>query len=71
MTHSGGQPHRVGDEGQHYLVTVFDEQVGERIHVCYLEDLAQAKRISKSIVLRPSWRDAEILNRETNEIIEK
>lgn len=64
MTHSGGKPHEVGDRGQRFQVSVYDEDAGARQVVCWLEDETQANKIAESVVLRPGWTKAEILDRE-------
>ena len=61
MTHSGGKPHtNVGDKGQRYEVTFFDEEVNLRRVFGWSEDYEGAvKTKSKHSENNRSWRDFE------------
>ena len=64
MTHSGGKPHEVGDRGQRYEVSIFNEADGERYVVCWTGLKIMANLIGESLELRPGWKQAEVLDRE-------
>lgn len=63
MTHSGGKPHAVGDKGQRYEVSVFDEGKKERIVIGWSNDAAVARSMADSAELRPSWTFAQVRDR--------
>ena len=64
MTHSGGKPHtNVGDKGQRYEVTFFDEEVNLRRVFGWSEDYEGAVKMGETLVKRPSWRDFEVIDR--------
>jgi hypothetical protein len=67
MTHSGGQPHtNVGDRGQRYEVTVYDETKDERIVIGWSDDPQAASIMSNAAELRPSWRWAQVRDRHAS-----
>lgn len=64
MTHSDGKPHtNVGDRGQRYEVTVYDETKEERIVIGWSDDGKTASDMSNAAELRPSWRWAQVRDR--------
>lgn len=64
MTHSGGQPHAVGDRGQRYEVSVFDDDKGARIVIGWSEDAPTASRMATGAEKRPSWKFAWVTDRQ-------
>lgn len=56
MTHSGGKAHGVGDRGQRYEVSVFDENEKKRIVLGWTDDAETARQMADSAALRPSWK---------------
>lgn len=64
MTHSGGKPHKVGDGGQRYVVSVFDEGRNERINLGYADDSTVAAQMATAAELRPSWKFAWVTDRQ-------
>ena len=70
MTHSGGKPHtNVGDRGQRYEVTVYDENKNERIVIGWSDDPAVASEMGTSAELRPSWKFAQVRDRKMDDFI--
>lgn len=72
MTHSGGKPHAVGDRGQRYQVTFFDESANKR-KVCGWSETAEgARSYVKGIELHPGWSVPQIWDRtiESDPLIE-
>lgn len=63
MTHSGGKPHEVGDRGQRYEISVFDENINGRRIIGWTDDKAHADQVCESIVTRPGWRNARCEDR--------
>ena len=63
MTHSGGESHVVGDRGQRYEVSVFDENMNQRVIVGWSDDAQQASEMASSAERRPSWRFAWVTDR--------
>lgn len=63
MTHSGGQPHAVGDRGQRYEVSVYDDSAGRRIVIGWADDAAMASNMATAAELRPSWMFAWVTDR--------
>jgi hypothetical protein len=65
MTHSGGQPHtNVGDRGQRYEVTVYDDVKGHRIVIGWSDDPKRASEMAKTATLRPTWMFAQVRDRQ-------
>lgn len=64
MTHSGGMTHRVGDDAQRYIVSVFDELLGDRVPLGYTNSLEDAQRMAAGAQLRPSWKAAWVTDRQ-------
>jgi hypothetical protein len=64
MTHSGGKSHAVGDRGQRYEVTVFDEELGERRVFGWAEDELAAHHMGQTAIKRPSWKDYKVRDRK-------
>jgi hypothetical protein len=63
VTHSGGKPHAVGDRGQRYQVTYFDEAANKR-KVCGWSDTAEgARSFVDGIIQHPGWSFAQIWDR--------
>ena len=73
MTHSGGQPHRVGYAGQRYKITIMDADKGRRIVVAWRNDPPGGSSdddLLRSLETRSGWSDAkveEVENRETGD----
>ena len=63
MTHSGGKPHTVGDQGQRYEVSVYDEDKGERVVCGWSDDPEIARQMATSFAKRPGWSLEQILDR--------
>lgn len=64
MTHNGGRPHtNVGDRGQRYEVTVFDESQNKRLVVGWSNDPKGASDMGTAAELRPSWKFAQVKDR--------
>lgn len=55
---------RVGDEGQRYVVSVYDENRGERMNLYYTDDARRAGELATNAVLRPSWTVAWVTDRK-------
>ena len=53
----------VGDKGQQYEVTVYDEGKRKRIVIGWFRDEDQCIRVCESIVTRPGWSDARYRDR--------
>lgn len=65
MTHSGGKPHaNVGDRGQRYEVTVFDDNKNERIVIGWSDDPKIASDMGTAAESRPSWKFAQVRDRQ-------
>jgi len=64
MTHSGGKPHAVGDRGQRYEITIYDEELQQRVVLGWSEDELGAHRMGQAAITRPSWRDYKVRDRE-------
>lgn len=65
MTHSGGEPHNVGDKGQRYEVTFFNPETIERQIFGWSDTEDGAAQMVKSIQAHPSWYNAEVRDRHT------
>jgi hypothetical protein len=65
MTHSGGQPHAVGDRGQRYEVTVYDKSQNRRITLGWSDTSEGAVAMANAAELRPSWKFAWVTDRRT------
>lgn len=63
MTHSGGKPHEVGDRGQRYVVSVYDEAQNKRIDLALTNDIKHASEMATGAELRPSWKFAWVTDR--------
>lgn len=64
MTHSGGQPHtNIGDRGQRYEVSVFDEGQNKRIVLGWADNPTTAAKMATAAELRPSWTFAQVRDR--------
>lgn len=63
MTHSGGQPHPVGDRGQRYVISVYDQGRQERMNLAYTDDAKRASELATTAELRPSWTHAWVTDR--------
>lgn len=67
MTHIGGKPHAVGDRGQRYEVTVFDEVKNERIVIGWSNDAIGASAMGTAAETRPTWTFAQVRDRTAPE----
>jgi hypothetical protein len=63
MTHSGGKPHAVGDRGQRYEITVYDEELQQRRVLGWAESEEAAYGMAQAAEKRPSWSKAEVNER--------
>lgn len=63
MTHSGGKAHAVGDLGQRFEVTVFDEPSNKRVLVGWTDDAETARKMADGADLRPSWKWPQVWDR--------
>lgn len=57
---------RVGDEGQRYVVSVFDNNRNERMNLAYTNDADHASRLATTAELRPSWKFAWVTDRRAD-----
>jgi hypothetical protein len=64
VTHSGGKPHAVGDRGQRYEITVYDEEISARRVLGWAETEQAAHQMGLAAVKRPSWSDYEVNDRQ-------
>jgi hypothetical protein len=55
MTHSGGQTHKTGYQGQQYEVSFYDPDADKRRVFGWTNDADEAKRMAESIELHPTW----------------
>lgn len=58
-----GRGPKVGDEGQRYVVSVFDANCNERMNLYYTNDAKRASELATTAVLRPSWHFAWLTDR--------
>lgn len=65
MTHSGGKPHNVGDQGQRYEVSYFDLDTRQRKVFGWSNNLIGARVMCRSIRMHPAWEAPEIKDRKT------
>ena len=64
MTHSGGKPHtNVGDKGQRYEISCYDEGQNKRIVLGWSDDAEAARQMASGAELRPSWKFAWVTDR--------
>lgn len=63
MTHSGGQPHAVGDRGQRYEVSFFNPTTNQRQTLGWADDAESAQRMADSVEKHPSWQFPQITDR--------
>lgn len=63
MTHSGGKPHAVGDRGQRYQVTFFDESANKRKVFGWTNSAEDAANMATTLALRPNWTLAQVWDR--------
>lgn len=63
MTHSGGKPHTVGDRGQRYEVTYFDERTNTRKIFGWSDTTDGAQAMAEAIELHPSMQFPQIRDR--------
>ncbi len=63
MTHSGGQPHAVGDRGQRYQVTYLDSS-GARKVFGWSDTMDGAEAFCQVINLHPSMSSPHALDRQ-------
>lgn len=64
VTHSGGKPHEnIGDRGQRYEVSVFDEIKNKRIVIGWTASAVAARIMSEASMSRPSWKFAKFVRR--------
>lgn len=61
--HACGLGPRVGDEGQRYVVSVHDDNRGERMNLYYTDDPKRASELATNSELRPSWNFAWVTDR--------
>jgi hypothetical protein len=65
MTHSGGKPHtNVGDKGQRYMMSCFDDEIGRRRVLGWAEEYSVALNSVETLCKRPGWSDPQIKDRE-------
>lgn len=55
MTHSGGKPHAVGDEGQRFEVTYYDPADDTRKIYGWTDNNDAACQMGNAIDRHPSW----------------
>lgn len=58
---------RVGDEGQRYVVSVFDSGRNERMNLYYTNDSVRAAYLATISETRPSWDFAWVTDRRPGE----
>lgn len=66
MTHSGGQPHNVGDKGQRYVVNYRESEGGQWRCFGYSNTKEGADAMVKSIKAHPTWDSPKIIDRQPN-----
>lgn len=66
MTYNGGNPHPVGDRGQRYEVSCFDETQDKRIVLGWTDDAEVARQMADGAELRPSWKFAWVTDRSVH-----
>lgn len=64
MTHSGGKDHAVGDCGQRYEISVYDEAQNQRVVIGWAELSETASRMATAAELKPSWKFAWVTDRQ-------
>lgn len=64
MTYDGGKPHAVGDRGQRFEVSVYDEDKGERIVCGWTDNADDASKMAASFALRPGWSLEQVRDRK-------
>jgi hypothetical protein len=69
MTHSGGKPHAVGDNGQRYEVSYFDPSANVRKIFGWSDEIASAQVMAGNVEKHPSWSYPQIRDREAEEFI--
>lgn len=69
MTHSGGQPHAVGDRGQRYEVRATGYPFPEKSVIGWSDRQEKAERMARAILCAPRCTGAEIYDRVTDAII--
>lgn len=63
MTINGGQPHAVGDRGQRYEVSFFDEQAKCRRVLGWSATIEGARSMAGGVEAHPSWAHPWITDR--------
>jgi len=66
MTHSGGEPHNVGDHGQRYEVRATGYPKPEQTVIGWSGSLRGAEQMASSIRLAPGCTSTEIVDRQEN-----
>lgn len=64
MTHSGGKPHRVGDQGQRFEVRATGWPADKETVVCWTATVEAAHSLMTSILKAPGCRRATIHDRQ-------
>jgi hypothetical protein len=64
MTHSGGQPHNVGDKGQRFEVTFFDPRANVRKVFGWSDTAEGAQAMGNSIDAHPVWQFPQVTDRQ-------
>lgn len=62
--HTCGLGPRVGDEGQRYVVSVYDDNRGERMNLYYTNDARLAGELATISEKKPSWNFAWVTDRK-------
>jgi hypothetical protein len=65
VTHSGGKPHQVGDRGQRYEISCFDQVSKERIVIGWTNDAETAADMRAGAEMRPTWCECQVKDRRS------
>lgn len=69
MTHSGGKPHNVGDNGQRYEVSASGYPKAEQSIIGWCPTLDGAHSMANAIRKAPGCFATEIFDRELNKVV--
>lgn len=64
MTHLGGKPHAVGDQGQRYEVTFLDHDADQRRVLGWTDDHSVALRMVSGVNAHPTWNFPWVVDRK-------
>ena len=64
MTHSGGKPHAVGDQGQRWEVSFYNPTTNKREVYGWTNDHVSALAMAEAVEAHPSWEYPWVTDRE-------